>query len=346
MWEQSLVHSPFAIQRQTNIVSAVFFYRKPQQHRKNTPMLSNKSKQHLIALAMLTVTTIIWGAGFALSSTMVGAGGSFEHLPHFSNVLRFGLASIVLVAVFFKKLKTNWQTIRHSMVGAVFMYGGFALQLLGLKYTTAASCGFFTAAYVMFVPFIAWAWQRKAPRIITWCGVGVAVIGLIIFNGTNYQDTPTAALGNMLSLLGALVLAFQITWTEYCLSKNKVDNVNLTVWQVVFSTVLFVGTSLVFEGKDLVTYVPQIHWASCWWKLAIISLGGTAFAYVSQTYAQKHLTSSETSLIMVCESPIGALISVLLGRDLFTWQLAVGGLLIITAVFMVEIIPSLLAKKE
>ncbi len=307
-------------------------------------MLNNKSKQHLLALIMLSATTIIWGAGFVLSNALVAPGGSFTKLPHLLNFFRFLVASVVLVVVFFKKIKTDWQTVWHGLVGSVFLFGGFALQLLGLKYTTAASCGFFTAAYVLFVPFIVWISQKKSPSLITWTGVAVAVLGLVIFNGTNYDDTPNATLGNLLSLGSAFLLAFQITWTEHCLSKNKTDTINMTVWQVVFATALFLVLTLALEGSLYSTYIPQINWSATWWRIAIVSIGGTAFAYISQTYAQKHLPSSETSLIMVCESPIGALISVLIGTDALTWQLVVGGLLIVTAIFLVEIIPTLKNK--
>lgn len=308
-------------------------------------MLNKKSKQHLLALIMLSVTTVIWGAGFVLSSRLMENGSNFANLNHTLNFLRFGVASLVLVAVFFKQLNTRWSTLWRGMLGGLFLFGAFGLQLLALKYTTAASCGIYTAAYVIFVPFIAWIWQKKPPKAITLFGVIVALFGLDIFNRGNIAMTEKAIFGNVLALLGAFVLAFQIIWTEHCLSKKKVDAINLSVWQIVFATLLFLLVVILLEAKSIVTYFPQIDWGFSWWRIAIISIGGTAFAYISQTYAQKHLSSSETSLIMVCESPIGAVFSVLVGIDTFTWQLAIGGSLVVAAVILVEVVPTLQRKK-
>ena len=111
-----------------------------------------------------------------------------------------------------------------------------------------------------------------------------------------------------------------------------------------FATLFFGLATLLFETKRI--NISQIDLSYCSWRIAIVALGGTSFAYYAQTYAQNHLPPSETALIMVCESPIGAIISVAIGLDLLTWQLVVGGVLVMFSVVVVEVLPNLFDCKK
>ena len=48
---------------------------------------------------------------------------------------------------------------------------------------------------------------------------------------------------------------------------------------------------------------------------------------------------------MGCESPVGAVLSLIAGIDVFSWNMLAGGLMVIAAVVLVEVLPTLGKKK-
>ena len=86
----------------------------------------------------LAVVAIIWGSGFVASAV------SLEHFtPYQILAIRFLIGIILLSLVFFKKLKHIKKStiIKGSIIG-VFLYLAFALQTVGLVYTTPSKSVF------------------------------------------------------------------------------------------------------------------------------------------------------------------------------------------------------------
>lgn len=292
---------------------------------------------------MLSMTAVFWGAGFVLNANLLNL--AFDATPNLLNTIRFGAAAVLLGLVFCRKLRFNRKTLLYAGLGGVMLFGGFTLQLLGLKHTTPSHNGFFTAAYIMFVPFITWIIRKKRPSAPTFIGVGVALAGLAVlnFDGKNIAVADTIV-GDALTLAGALLFAAQIAWTDYAYSKEEIDYRNMTFWQVLCAALLFTLYTLIFESRSYSSITFDA--GKCVWQLAIVSIGGTAFAYFAQSYAQNNIRPTETSLILACESPIGAAISILADVEEFVWNTAVGGVLVIAAVVIIEVIPYLLQKRK
>ena len=291
---------------------------------------------------MISLTAVFWGAGFVLIDQLLDS--TFSDTPSLFLAVRFSVAALMLAVIFNKKLRFNKYILLYGGVGGLFIFAGFLLQTIGLKYTTPSHNGFFTAAYVMFIPFITWIAYKKCPRWITFVGVGVAVAGLVLLNfDGNSTKTDKMWLGDLLTILCAVMFALQIFWTDYSLKKNKIDNVQLTFWQVAVAAILFVLYTVIFESKHYAS-LELANLKYDWWRLIIVTLGGTAFAYFAQTYAQMRLSPTETSLIMACESPIGAFLSMILLVEPFSWQTIGGGALVIVAVILVEVVPTIHLK--
>lgn len=290
---------------------------------------------------MLLFVAFFWGAGFVLNAQLLRS--AFDSAPSLLNALRFGASALILLAVFNKKIRFNKNILLYGGVGGLMLFGAFLTQVIGIKYTTPSHSGFFTAFYVVLVPFVAWITYRKRPHWVTFLSVTLAIGGLLLLNfadgdrGGNWK-------GDMITLAGSLLFALQIVWADWALKRNKTDYVQLTFWQVAFAAVLFLLYSAVFESKSY----ASLHFDPSYdlWRLAIVVLGGTAFAYYAQTYAQVHLAPSETSLIMACESPIGAALSMAVGEEPFLWGTVVGGLLVVAAVVLAEAVPHLLEKRR
>lgn len=292
---------------------------------------------------MLTATAVFWGAGFVLNDALLK--NAFNAAPNLINAIRFGVAALLLGVIFARKLRFGRKTLLYAGVGGALLFAGFTLQLYGLKYTTPSHNGFFTAAYIVFVPFFAWIMRKKRPSRITFAGVGIAIAGLAILNLDGQNDSfAETAIGDALTLAGALMFAAQIAWTDYAYAKREIDCPNMTFWQVLCAALLFTLYTVIFESRSYGAITFET--SACLWQLAIVSLGGTAFAYFAQTYAQNHISPTQTSLILACESPIGAVISIIAGVETFVWNMAVGGALVVVAVVIIEVAPMLCAKRR
>ena len=303
--------------------------------------LGNK-KQHILGVVMLAITTVVWGAGFVINAEL--RASSFANAPALLNAVRFGVSALCLLVIFNRRIRFNKQTLLHGAVGGALLFGGFLLQTIALAYTPPAHNGFFTTAYVVLVPFIAWIVYKKRPSWFLFVGAGIAICGLLVLNLKSETLPPDAWKGDLMTLGCALCFALQIIWTDVLLGKNKTDNVQLSFWQVTFAAVLFIAYTLIFEHRYV--FNMDFDFGYCWWRLAIVTLGGTAFAYYAQTYAQNHVSPTQTSIIMACESPIGAIISLIVGLDVLTWTIPVGGCLVVAAVVLVEVIPCIVNKRQ
>lgn len=306
-------------------------------------MENSGKKQHIIGLILLSMTAIFWGAGFVLNAQLVQS--SFFDTPSLLLTFRFFFSALCLLVVFNKKIRFNKYILLYGGVGGIMLFAAFLTQTIGQKYTTPSHSGFFTASYAMFVPFISWIAYKKRPHWMNFLGVAVAVAGLALLNlNTNETGLPNMWIGDILTIVCALLFALQIFWTDYSLKKEKIDCLQLTFWQIAFGAVLFALYTVIFESKHYNSFHIDIQ--DNWWRLLIVIFGGTAFAYYAQTFSQQHLTATETSLIMACESPIGAFLSMILLIEPFSWQTIVGGALVIAAVVLVEVVPTIRVKRK
>lgn len=283
---------------------------------------------------MLCAVAVIWGAGFVLADALLADG--FAVTPGLQNAFRFGFGAIFLVIVLWKDIKLSWKNVTYGAIGGAMLFCGFTFQLMGQTYITPAHCGFFTALYFVMTPFIAWIVYKKAPNLSIFVAVALAVAGFVVLN-LDKMPTAEESLGILFTVIGAFMFALQIVYGDYLLKKDKIQSNNLVVLQLVFASILFVLYTLIFESHKYSSL--NISIANVWWKIAIVSILGTGFAYYAQTYAQKYVKPTQTSLILTCETPVGAIISISLGIDKFSWNIVVGGLLVIGAVVLAEFAP-------
>src|SRR5512145_1567755 len=102
----------------------------------------------------LLLVSIIWGSAF-VAQRVAGQMGSV----YWFNGARYLLAALVVLPFAMRAgLRPNLQISREQykwmfIVGSV-LFGGSAVQQIGLLYTTAGNAGFITSLYVVFVPVI------------------------------------------------------------------------------------------------------------------------------------------------------------------------------------------------
>lgn len=242
-------------------------------------------------LSILSIT-IVWGSSFVLMKNLL------EYTPVFAYLsLRFLLAAVILCLLFFKRMKhITGRALKLGALVGLTVFLGMALQVTGLKYTTASNSGFITGLNVVLVPVLSALYLKKRPPIQACLGVILAAAGLFFLTGgVHFQFN----LGDLLTLLCAVCFAFQIIFIDKAISKE--DPLLIAIVQVATAAVLF---SVVwgFQGFSLpvvnTTLVTTILWTGAL---------GTAFALGVQTVAQKYTTPTRTALIITCEPVFAAI---------------------------------------
>jgi drug/metabolite transporter (DMT)-like permease len=277
-------------------------------------------RKHVGEIA-LTIVAIIWGSGFVASAV------SLEHFtPYQILAIRFLVGVLLLILVFFKKLKMIKKStiIKGSIIG-FFLYLAFALQTVGLQYTTPSKNAFLTAVNVVIVPFIAFfIYKRKMDKFELF-GSLLAITGVGIIS---LKLTSEVNLGDLLTLFCAVGFAFHIFYTAQFV-KNE-DPILLTIIQMATAAILGLIV-VIFKGET--SFSMNVEGVSNVLYLGVFS---TTIAFLLQTFAQKYTTETNAAIILSTEALWGMVFSIILLSEVITIKMIMGAILILIAIIISE----------
>ncbi|MEK5185042.1 DMT family transporter [Solibacillus sp. FSL R5-0691] len=280
---------------------------------------------------LMLITAVMWGSGF------VGMAKGLEHWTVFQLMAgRFLLASIILSFIFYKKLKLISRAViwKGAILGAI-LFIAFALQTMGLEYTTASKNAFLTAINVIIVPIIAYVIYKRRIDRFEFIAAGVAVVGIGFLS---LQDSLTINIGDFLSILCAIGFAFDIFYTNVFVKTE--DALALTIVQFYTATVLSVASVLIL-GE-----VPTTYTSEGLGIIVYLAIFCTAVAYVCQNIGMQYANPTKSAIILSTESLFGTIFSVLLLNELLTGRMLVGCVLIFFAILFAEVKPTFRRKKS
>lgn len=269
----------------------------------------------------LTITAIIWGSGFVASAI------SLEHFTPYQILAgRFIIGTIILSIIFHKRLKNiNKSTIIKGAVLGIFLYLAFALQTVGLQYTTPSKNAFLTAVNVVIVPFIAFVMYKRKIDMYELVGAILAMVGVGILSLKLSADIN---IGDLLTLGCAFGFAFHIFYTAKYVKDS--DPVSLTLIQMV--TAAIIGSIVVvFKGETSVVMETEGLFS-----LLYLGIFSTTIAYLLQTVAQKMITETKAAIILSTESFWGMVFSVAILDEAMTIKMVLGAILILCAIIISE----------
>lgn len=296
-------------------------------------MLKEK-KFNLLGKILMILTTVAWGSSFiVLKTTLSDFGGG--RFTFFILAARFLLAALCIFLFIIPKLKTlKLKTVVNGCVLGLILFGAYAVQTLGLKYTTPSKNAFLTVSYCIFVPFLSWLILRKKPTVSNFaaaalCLTGVAFVALI---GKTDGDV-SQLLGDALSVGCGVFYALQIIY----LAKYGEDGECLTLlfFELLVVGVLCACVSLACEIPFYSEYI-NIDFDFIW-KICYLALVCTCFAQFSQTFAQKYVSPMATSLILSFECVFGAIFEMIFGVTELTPFIVIGFILIFSSQIVGEI---------
>jgi drug/metabolite transporter (DMT)-like permease len=216
---------------------------------------------------------------------------------------------------------------RRNAVVLGLLYGlAQILQTAGLAHTPASVSGFITGMYVVCTPLLAAVILRTRITAMTWGAVGLATAGLGVLTLNGFS----VGYGEAITLVAAVLYALHIVALGAWAGAREA--MGMTIVQLVVITVMCFLAS-VPDGIVLPTELRD--WAS----IVYMAVFAAALALAGQTWAQAHLPPTRAAIIMTMEPVFAAFFAVLLGGESVTLRMALGGVMVLTAMLVVELVP-------
>ena len=276
----------------------------------------NKKTANLLCLLI----GVIWGGGFIATDFALKTFTPFQML-----LIRFaGAALLAWIPVLVKREKVQKEAMKTGLISGCFLYIAFALQTFGINLTEPGMNAFLTSVNVVLVPYLAWIVWKQKPDGLVLCAslVCMAGIGFLSLSSGSFG----LRWGDLLSLGCSVFFAAQIV----ALGRSE----HLSV-AVVNALQLSTAAVLAIPFGLLEPWPAQISMETIGSLTYTVCLS-TFLCYLMETTAQKYTSCAAASILMGTESLWANIFSFLILHQVPSVMMVTGGLLIFTAILMVE----------
>ena len=291
-------------------------------------------KTNAKGVIMLTITAIIWGAGFVAQYLGGIHLGSFSFTAIRCLVGMFIIAIMIFcdnivkykTLIFFRKEENIKKTIKTSMFCGIFLFLGMTLQQIAVMQTTTAKAGFISSLTVIVVPIISLFFSKKISKLM-WFFIFTSLIGISMLN---LDENIQIGIGDFICFLSTIGFSIDIIM----ISKNVIGIDELKFSFFRFLTVMLLNTILVFLFEELT--LEKIFMA----RYAIIFSGifVIGVAYTFQIIGEKYCDPIIATLIMSFEGMFAAVFGYfILGQKLNLIQI-LGAIIMTISIISVQLI--------
>ena len=281
---------------------------------------------------VLLLAAVIWGFAFVAQRIGMDYVGPFTY-----NGVRFALGTIVLLPFLFIHASKNEPMItgthpadrRKIIIGSLmtglFLFGGVALQQLGLQQTTAGKAGFITGLYVVFVPIVGLLFGQRS-HFTMWIGAALSLAGLYLLSMTGgFTIEP----GDKLVLYCAIIFTFHvlfIAWLSPMMNSFLLAIIQFTICALLNLVIAF-ATEPVNFASIMMAWLPIAYGG-------ILSVG---VAYTLQVVAQKTAHPAYASIILSLEAVFAVLGGWLILHEQLTQRMLIGCALMLAGMIVVQL---------
>ncbi|KZE46800.1 hypothetical protein AV540_21045 [Brevibacillus parabrevis] len=279
----------------------------------------------------LLLIALVWGTTFLIVQQAIASLP-----PNTFNAVRFTVAALFLLVILLIRNRHQLAEFRGPIIRAGIILGfwlclGYALQTVGLLYTTPSKAGFITGLSVVLVPLFSFLLLRDRIKVVAVLGVILAAAGLYLL--TQNQEF-SFNLGDALVFGCAICFAMQIVFTgKYAphfsalpLAIVQLGTVAVMSWLYAF---FFEDWSRAFDPAIL--FIPEVAMG-----LIVTSIFATALAFLAQTALQKQTSSTRVALIFALEPVFAALTSYIFIHEVLNGRQLTGCLMIFTGMILAE----------
>ena len=289
-----------------------------------------KSK-HAMFILIVVATTTIYGLGNVLMKI------AYEGVsPMWCAALRFGLATVVFLLVFGRKVLPSLRRarLRAWLPSSLCMAATYLTCSLAVNMTSATNAGFFVALPMLFTPVLSLVvtGRKFGKGTVLLQGAVIAGLYLLCCNG----GALTFGWGELLGLASELQrhtigeMRKRGADARVVRGLGEVDAFAMSTAQIGCTFAVALIAALAFEPVPDFSAAPAASWAA----IVFLGLVGTALAFFLQNLALSNIPSATVSVVL-CTEPVftAAISAVALGEVLEGMGIA-GAVLIVACTMM------------
>ncbi len=274
----------------------------------------------------LGVFAIGWSALFVRWSAVPGWTSAFW---------RMALAQLVFVPWALATRRPGTRLARKAVIAAMIAGAFFAVDLAlfntAVMVSSAANATLLGTNAPIFVALGAWLLYRDRPSRSFWLGFALSFVGMFAIVGADLLRDPRLGMGDAFAVAGAACYAGYLLFVRR--SRLEIDALTFSAVSGVTAaaTLLLICVAI---GTPLWGHSPQ-----SWWALIGLALVTQVVGHLSIAYSLGRLPVSVTSIALLGQAPITALLAVpLLGEALTPLQVG-GGALVLAGIYVVNRTP-------
>jgi drug/metabolite transporter (DMT)-like permease len=273
------------------------------------------------AIAAMLLATLLWGGTFVAIRDAVA-----EVPPALLVATRFLGAGVLFACVLaVRRRRPTAHDVRGGALSGLLMVGGFFLQAVGLRSTSAGSSAFLTCAGTLLSAFWAWLLLRERPGARLTFGIALAMVGSALLS---LRGGFRLGAGELITLAGAALFALQVV---------AIARFAATTDPIAFVCVQsFVAGAVMLPFAATTTGALATLGGANLGRFAYLLVAGSTLAPLLQVVAQRTLPAGRMGLLFALEPVFALGFAVTLGAEHFEPRWWLGAGLILAAVVMVE----------
>jgi drug/metabolite transporter (DMT)-like permease len=223
---------------------------------------------------------------------------------------------------------TNGRAVALALAAGGFFAIDLALFNTAVLRTSAATASLLGNNAPVFVGLMTWGLFGRRPRVSFWVGLALAMTGCAAIVAADGWHGGGDVTGDLLAVSAALFFAGYMLTAEVV--RTEMDTLT-------FSSLAAVGSTATLFVICLLLDFPLTGFSGrTWAALAALGLVSQLTAYFALVYALGHLPATRTSVGLLAQAPLTALLAIPTLGEPLSWTLVGGGTLVLAGIYVVN----------
>jgi drug/metabolite transporter (DMT)-like permease len=281
-------------------------------------MVSRPGRTSAYLALIVGILCIAWSAIFVRWTSIPGPASAFYRLL---------IPAIVLLPTWLlpgEPTKLSMRSYAIIAVGALFFALDLAFYNTSILQTNAANATLLGNNTPIVVGLLSWLIFKKRPSLSFWIGLALAVCGALVIVSSDLSRHAQFGLGDVLALAAAACFAVYLMATEQV--RTHTHTLEFLRLAILFSALFMFLFAVAFRVP---LAIPDHRSFLALLGLGLVSqLGG----YLALTYALGHLPATVTSVSLLSQGPLTAVLAALFLGEPLTGAQILGGALVLAGV--------------
>ncbi|MDR1705760.1 MAG: DMT family transporter [Clostridiales bacterium] len=249
---------------------------------------------------LLFSITLCWSASYIFIKSLPPELSVFAYLT-----LTTGIATVILVAVFAKRLRRMTRgTVKTALVLSAFLTANLLLEKKGIERLPSSNASFLAALAVIAVPLLLLLFKRKPSRNNA-VGAFVIVAGLGLTN--RFSISAFMSSGTVFMLLSCMcTAAYTIAADRFT---KREDPLLIGILQMGFTAL---SSFALWFFEDSRTFLSVDYTKELLSSIFILAFFSKAYAYIVLMFSQKYTDPVSVTIIASTEPVVTLLLAVLI----------------------------------